>query len=145
MTDKTPKPDPALQTLEPLVGRWDIKGRTPGATEDDITGAMTCDWMPGGFFLQQTGEMKSSGVISQSVEIIGYDPDSGKFPANCYSSMSGDVIAYQWAIDGDTLRHWTDKDEFTGKFVEGGRKIVGGWRPRSGKGFAYDAVMTRQA
>jgi hypothetical protein len=73
------KPNPALKRLEKLVGIWDIKGRTVGSKEDDVTGRMTSEWPPGGFFLKQRGEINCSSSKVPSLEIIGYDPSSQTF------------------------------------------------------------------
>jgi len=137
-------PNQALQRLERLVGIWDIKGRTLDSDVDDISGRMTCEWMLGGFFLKQSGEIKFKGFKMQSLELIGYDPASQTFPASVYSDMSGVVLPYHWNVQGDTVTHWTDTHKYTGTFSDDGRTLTGGWRPIDGKGdVAYDAVMTR--
>ena len=138
------KPSPALKRLEKLVGTWDIKGRTLDSKEDNITGRMTCEWLPGEFFLKQSGEINFRGAKIQSLEIIGYDPSSQTFPSSVYSNMSGVVLSYQWDIQGTTVTHWTDAHKYTGAFSEDSRTLSGGWRPVEGKGGgAFDAVMTR--
>lgn len=143
-SQQSPKPSPALRCLERLVGTWDIKGRTLDSKDDDITGRMTCEWLPGEFFLKQSGEIYFRGLKIQSLEIIGYDPSSQTFPASVYSNMSGVVLSYQWNVQGNTVTHWTDAHKYTGTFSEDGRILSGGWRPVEGKaGGAYDAVMTR--
>jgi hypothetical protein len=48
-----PRPDPALKRLERFVGTWDMKGRTLGSEVDNVSGRITFEWLPGGFFLQQ--------------------------------------------------------------------------------------------
>ncbi len=143
-SQQSPKLSPALRCLERLVGTWDIKGRTLDSKDDDITGRMTCEWLPGEFFLKQSGEIYFRGLKIQSLEIIGYDPSSQTFPASVYSNMSGVVLSYQWNVQGNTVTHWTDAHKYTGTFSEDGRILSGGWRPVEGKaGGAYDAVMTR--
>ena len=139
-----PKPSPALKRLERLVGTWDIKGRTLDSKEDNISGRMTCEWLPGEFFLKQSGEIYFRGLKFQSLEIIGYDPSSETFPSSVYSNMSGIVLPYQWSVEGNTVTHWTHAHKYTGAFSEDGRTLSGGWRPVEGTGGgAYDAVMTR--
>jgi hypothetical protein len=137
-------PDSALKRLERLVGTWDIKGRTLDSDMDNISGRMTCEWILGGFFLKQSGEIRFKGFKMQSLELIGYDPASRTFPASVYSDMSGVVLPYHWDVQGDTVKHWTDTHKYTGTFSDDGRTLTGGWRPIDGKGdVAYDAVMTR--
>jgi hypothetical protein len=139
-----PRPDPALKRLERLVGTWDIKGRTLDSDVDNITGHMICEWMLGGFFLKQSGEISFKGFNMHSLEIIGYDAASQTFPVSFYSDMSGVVLPYHWDVQGNTVTHWTKTHKYTGIFSDDGRALNGGWRPIDGKGdVAYDAVMTR--
>jgi hypothetical protein len=74
-----PQPDPALKRLEPLVGIWDITGRTLDSEDDNISGRLTFEWLPGGFFLQQRIEMDFAGLEIKSMDLIGYDPETGAF------------------------------------------------------------------
>jgi hypothetical protein len=103
------KPNPALKRLEKLVGIWDIKGRTVGSKEDDVTGRMTSEWPPGGFFLKQRGEINCSSSKVQSLEIIGRDPSSQNLPSSVYSNISGDISPYRWDVQGNTVTLWTGK------------------------------------
>ncbi|HYU75711.1 MAG TPA: DUF1579 family protein, partial [Ktedonobacteraceae bacterium] len=82
-------PDPALKRLEKLVGTWSIKGRTLDSQDDNISGWVTIEWLPGGFFLQQLGEMEFMGSKIHSLEIVGYDPSTKAFFSNVYSNMAG--------------------------------------------------------
>ena len=43
---QTPAPNPALRTLDRLVGTWDVSG-------EDIQGQVKFEWMEGGYFLMQ--------------------------------------------------------------------------------------------
>ena len=108
---------------------------------------MSLEWLPGGFFLQQRGEMEFMGFKMQSLEIVGYDPSTQAFSSNVYSSMAGVPAPYQWAVQGDIVTHWTEGSKYTGTFSEDGTILSGGWRPEEGKespeNVAYDATMTR--
>ena len=148
----TPVPDPALKRFEKLVGTWDMQGRTPDATEDNIFGWNMFEWLPGGFFLQSRGEIDFRGFKLHSLELIGYDPASHAFPSRVYSSMSGDISPYYWDVQGDTVTHWMETSKFTGTLSADGRTLTGGWRPLPGQQSAgtvgedddnYDVVMTR--
>jgi Protein of unknown function (DUF1579) len=129
---QAPRPDPALRRLEKLVGTWELKGRTLDSKEDNITGWTTFEWMPGGFFLQISGEITFQGLRMQSVEIIAYDPTSQTFPANVYSSLSGTVLSYKWDVHGNTVIHSGLGATYTGTFSEDGNMLIGGWRPDEG-------------
>ena len=142
----TPAPDPALKRLEKLVGTWKITGRTLDAQEDNISGQVVIEWLPGGFFLQQRGEMSFKNFHMQSLEIIGYDPSTEAFSAYVYSSMGGTPLRYQWDVQGNTVTHWTEGAKYTGTFSDDGMVLAGGWRPEGSEatpGNAYDATMIR--
>jgi hypothetical protein len=142
-----PKPDPALERLEKLIGKWELKGRTLDSNEDNITGWSTFEWMPGGFFLKSEGEINFKGFMMNSLEIITYDPKSNIFPSRVYSSMSGTIFSYVWDVQGNTVMHAGLGATYRGTISEDGNTLVGGWRPDEGTpvtdGAAYDAVMTR--
>lgn len=142
-----PSPDPALKRLERLIGTWDLRGRTLGATADDIIGRATIEWMLDGFFIKQYGEWDILGAQMRTMEIIGYDPATQTYPAVAYSNMNSLALSYQYDIQGDVLTHWTAGARYVGTFSPDGRTLTGGWRPDEGieahAGNAYDAVMTR--
>jgi len=141
------QPNPALRRLDALIGRWELRGRTLDTAEDNITGWVNFEWLPGGFFLQATGETVFMGTKIQSLEILGYDPETQNFPANVYSNMDGKVVQYYWDIQGDIVTHWTEGSKYTGTLSEDGNTLSGGWRPQEGTEGSpestYDAVMTR--
>ena len=141
------KPDPALRRLDVFVGKWELRGRTLDTAEDNITGRVNFEWLPGGFFLQATGEIDFMGTKVQSLEIPGYEPDTHVFPANVYSNLDGKVTQYYWDIQGNTITHWTEGSKYTGTLSADGNTLSGGWRPQEGSegspGSTYDAVMTR--
>lgn len=144
---QAPEPDPALKRLDRLVGTWNITGRTPGSDEDDISGRTLIEWLPGGYFLQLRGAMEFRGSKVESLEIIGYDPETRAFSSYVYSNLGGVPARYGWDVQGDTLTHWDEDSRYIGTFSEDGGTITGGWRPNEGKegpdNIAYDAIMTR--
>lgn len=102
-----PKPDPALERLNRLVGSWSMKGRPVGSGEESITGTTSFSWLHGtagtSFFLQQDMEMDYAGTPIKSREIIGYDPGTRAFSSFVYSNMAPDPWPYQWDVQGDDL------------------------------------------
>jgi Protein of unknown function (DUF1579) len=142
-----PEPNPALKRLAKLVGTWDLKGRTPGSKENNVTGWNTFEWMLGGFFLKSSGEITFWDLRIQSVEIIAYDAATETFPSRVYTSMSGVVLPYVWDVRGSQVTHWMDTAKYTGIFSDDGKTLTGGWRPIEGRAgsenVAWDAVMTR--
>ena len=143
-----PTPDPALKRLERYVGTWDMKGRTVGSDVDNISGRATFEWLPGGFFMQQRTALNLDfiGLQIESLELIGYDPESETFPSTVYSNLAPTPLPYRWEVGEDTLKITVSYDPldatFTGKWSEDGKSFGGGWRTNPGAdenvNFPYD-------
>jgi hypothetical protein len=58
--DWPPRPNPALKSLDVMVGTWDLKGRESGP-DGEIQGQVTFEWMEGGFYLVQHVDMDYVG------------------------------------------------------------------------------------
>jgi hypothetical protein len=141
------KPNPALARLAKLIGTWGIKGRTFDSKNDNISGRVTIEWFPGGFFMVQRGEIKSTEIKVHSLEIVGYDASTKTFPAYVYSNMSEFRSKYYWDLRGNVVKHWTKGSEYVGRFSTDDNTLSGGWRPTGGERKTpentYDAIMTR--
>ena len=140
-----PAPDPALKKLDRYVGTWNMIGRTVGSDTDNVKGRTTFEWLPGGFFLQQRISLDFAGYGVEGLEIIGYDPATGRFPSTVYSNGIGIPLPYWYEVDGDMLKIRTDEfggATFHGQWSEDGTKFSGGWRPDPGAespgNIAYD-------
>ena len=147
-TMQMPAPDPALKRLERLVGSWTITGRTLDSDEDNISGKVAFEWLPGGFFLQQRIEMDFAGFVEiESLELIGYDPSTQAFSSNAYSNLAPFALPYQWDLQDNVLRISTEASKFEGIFSEDGDTFSGGWRPIPGMegpgNIPYDISGTR--
>lgn len=147
-----PGPDPALRRIDVLVGTWNVTGRTLDAADDNVSGRISFEWLPGGFFLQQRIELDFMGFPIRGLEIIGYDPARDVFPSTVYSSMVGVPLAYEWDVRGNDVTIRTEFGggaTYTGTFAGDGNGMAGGWRPDEGKAgpgnVAYDVSGTREA
>lgn len=140
MADETqarlPVPDPALRRLDRLVGTWTMDGHLVGSDDTTIRGQATYRWLPGGFFLEQRVTMDFMGLDIESLELIGYDSETGTFPSTVYSNLSPASLPYRWEVDGDTVRisvkYGPLAATFTGSFDDDGQTFGGGWRPDPG-------------
>jgi hypothetical protein len=136
MQAQLPTPDPALKRLDPLVGTWSMEGHLVGSDDTAIKGQTTFRLLPGGFFLEQDFAMDFMGLEIHSLELIGYDPESGTFPSTVYSNVSPVPLPYRWEVDGDTWRitvsYGPMDATFTGSFADDGQSFGGGWRPNPG-------------
>jgi len=145
-----PTPNPKLKALEPMVGTWKVSGRTVGATEDNITGEITIEWLPGGFFLKQTTRINFAGMFEPlGLELVGYDAEKDELTSLVYSNMAPFPIPYTWAIDGDKLTiHMDAGATMHATISKDGKSFSGGWRPDAGHEndpgmVAYDLTGTR--
>jgi hypothetical protein len=141
MADETtqgpPKPDPALKELDFLAGTWSMRGNLIGSDEENITGEATFEWLPGGFFMRQLVKLDFAGLFQvDSEELIGYDPESGKFNSLVFSNMAPEPLPYVWEVkDGSmtiTVSHGPLDATFTGGLGEDGNTYSGGWRANPG-------------
>jgi hypothetical protein len=140
MADNTqpqmPRPDPALKSLDRFVGTWTMEGHLVGSEENNIKGQASYRWLPGGFFLEQRVELDFMGMKIDSLELIGYDPETKTFPSTVYSNMSPTPLPYRWEVDDDTVAisvsYGPLDATFKGAFSEDGRSFGGGWRPNPG-------------
>lgn len=148
-TQQPPQPDPALKKLDRYVGTWDMTGRTIGSDTDNVKGRTTFSWLPGGHFLQQRISLDFDGYQVEGLEVIGYDPATGRFPSTVYSNGVGTPLPYWYEVEGDKLKIRTDAlaATFEGQWSEDGTTFSGGWRPDPGKdgpgNVAYDIWGTR--
>jgi hypothetical protein len=136
-----------LEQLAPLVGTWEITGRTLDSGADNITGHIVIEPILDGHFLQLRGTMTVNAFEIESLELIWHDSASDTFAAHVYSSMSDAPIDYRWERSRTTLIHSGAGATYTGQISEDGTTITGGWRPDPGTaahtGSAYDATMRR--
>ena len=131
-----PTPNPALKRLDRLVGTWTMEGHTLDSKENNIHGQATYEWLPGGFFLQQRISLNFAGLQIESLELVGYDPETDAFASLVYSNMSPVPLPYKWGMQDDTLTisvSYSPLDAtFEGKFSQDGKSFSGGWRPNPG-------------
>lgn len=131
-----PTPDVALKRMEKLVGTWTMKGRTLDSKEGNVFGQNTFEWLPGGFFLQQRVELNFMGMEIQSLELIGYNPETQSLTSQVYSNQSPVPLPYRWDLQDDILTisvaYGPLDATFTGKFSQDGESFSGGWRPNPG-------------
>jgi hypothetical protein len=129
------QPHPALKRLDRFVGRWTMEGHPVGSEEMIIRGETTFRWLPGGFFLEQHVQMDFMGPEIDSLELIGYDPETDTFPSTVFANLSPAPLPYRWDVEGDsvtiTVSYGQLDATFTGTWREEGT-FAGGWRPNPG-------------
>ena len=90
-----PTPDPALKRLDRFPGSWSMEGHLVGSSENNIKGQASYRWLPGGFFLEQHVELDFMGLQIDSLELIGYDPETKTFPSTVLLELVADAPAVQ--------------------------------------------------
>jgi hypothetical protein len=133
-TPQLPQPDPALKRLDRFVGSWTMEGNLIGSDEKTIKGEASYRWLPGGFFLEQHVKLDFMGLEIDSLELIGYDPETDTFPSTVFSNLSPLPLPYRWEVVDDTVTitvSYPPLDAtFTGSWSDEG--FSGGWRPNPG-------------
>ncbi len=137
---QTAQLNPALKSLERLVGTWQISG--------DAQGQSTYEWAEGGFFLLQHVTLEYGRKI-KGLEVIGHLQRPNQEPSNeiwtrFYSFLDGLTLDYVYELVDDTFTIWYGQkgsdDRFKGKFSADGNTITGGWEWPGG---GYKVTMTR--
>ena len=146
--DQPPQPNPALKSLDVMVGTWDLKGREFGSG-GEIRGRLAFDWMEGGFYLVQRVDIEHADLKITGVEYIGYEESSQTLKSYFFSNhgpgpFGGVALEYVWEVDDDTLTIWGgfvgSPAKFEGKFGDAHDTITGRWEWPGG---GYEATMTR--
>jgi Protein of unknown function (DUF1579) len=128
-----PKPDPRLREFERFIGTWEMQGRTLDSDVDNVTARATFEYLPGGFFVAQRFTADFVGQPIESLEIIGYDPESDTFPSTVYANMAATPLSYRWELDGDEVTIATEELGATFRGRWSGTTFSGGWRPNPGR------------
>jgi hypothetical protein len=139
MTDATtamqmPTPHPKLKTLEPMVGSWQLHGRTDGAPADNISGQIEISWLPGGFFLAQKIAIDFAGMMQvEGLELIRYEPETDSLASDVYSNVAPVPVPYHWELAGNDLTIRMDAGAtMHAKLSDDGRTFSGRWAPDPG-------------
>jgi len=136
------KPNPDLQSLDRLVGTWEISGGAEGVC--------SYEWMEGGFFLAQHVDLEQAGQKIKGLEIIGHTHPFGEEPSEdiqsrFYSLLDGMTLDYVYELKGDTLTVWAGERGspayYEGRIGDDGDTVTGEWFIPGGGG--YKSISTR--
>ena len=83
--DRQPQPNPALKSLDVMVGARELKGRESGP-DGEIHGRPTFEWMEGGFYFVQHVDIDYIGRRIVGTEYIGYDEENDNLRSYFFSS-----------------------------------------------------------
>ncbi|MET9492377.1 hypothetical protein [Nocardia sp. NPDC006630] len=139
MNENTAAPSLAMQSLDRLVGTWQLSG--------DSSGTVIYEWMNGGFFLLQHVNMHLFGSDITALEVIGHlqpfgEPPTSEIRSRAYDTR-GNTLDYVYELDGDSLTIWGGEigssSFYTGTFVDEDTN-VGKWTFPGG---GYSSTMHR--
>lgn len=139
MSNELPKPD--LNSLNRLVGTWQVSG--------DAIGTTKYEWTEGGFFLKQHFDLVHDGRAIQGIELIGHlHPFDGEpstdIHTRVYSFTDGMTLDYVYEVAANTLTIWGGMRDspmyYQGSFSKDGKTVTGGWQWPGG---GYTANMTK--
>ena len=136
-------PNPDLNSLEPLIGTWEVSGGTQGQTR--------YEWMEGGFFLIQHVDMESDGRQIKGLEVIGHLQLFGEAPGedikSRYYGNSGETFDYVYEMEGKTLTIWGGEKGspayYRGTLSADGNSLTGEWVYPGGGGYQSTSVRVR--
>lgn len=129
-----PQPNPKLATLKPMLGTWELHGRTTGAPEDNVKGKAVISELPGGFFYKQEVEIDFAGMVQvRGIEIIGYDEEEDALVSLVYSNMSPKPVKYRWKLNGKDLEiHMYAGATMHATMSDDENSFEGAWAPDPG-------------
>ena len=137
------KPNPALRSLEVMIGTWELMGRD-FTTNEEIRGQSTFEWLESGFFLVHRFHLSYADRTFIGVEYIGYDEKSGHLKTHVFANQSPNPFEYTWQVDGNTFTNWFgdvgSENRYKGTFSEDHNMLIGQWKWPGG---GYKATMTR--
>lgn len=108
-----PEPGPEHRRLEVFIGKWINEGETitaPGAPAAKIVTSDVYEWIPGRFSVLHTAYGRIGDLDVGGVEIIAYDPKSGKYTSHFFDSQGHatvDELTYddgKWIWTGERIR-----------------------------------------
>jgi hypothetical protein len=130
-----------LDTLDALVGTWQVSGGS--------SGTVRYEWMDGKHFMLQHIDLDDGEGHTGGLEVIGhlrpYDGEPSADIRSRYYATNGDTLDYTYEVDGGVLTIWFGERGspayFRGEFSEDGSECRGAWTYPGGGG--YESNMTR--
>ncbi len=101
-------PNPALKSLDPLIGEWQTSGEHPYFPDVNLRGRAVFEWIEGGAFLRILSEIDHP-KFPDGVAIIGSD-DSAKTYYQIYFDERGISRKYDVTITDNQIK-WSRDDE----------------------------------
>jgi hypothetical protein len=140
-----PSPNPAVEQLAPLEGRWRIAARFPTARPIGGAGDVTFAWIEERAFLVERWHVDEPGA-PDGIAVLGWDDAAGGLVQRYFDSR-GVARVYRTALEGGVWRLWRDQpgfdQRFAGALSPDGGTIAGAWEMRTdGATWQHDFDLT---
>lgn len=118
-TQETQSPSPEAAKLSYFAGNWTAEATIapgPWGSGGKFTNTAHAEWMKGGHFLVGHGDFSlpaELGGSGSSMDVIGYDPESGSYTQERFDS-NGHHVALTGKLDGNTWT-WTGNANYGGQ------------------------------
>ena len=109
------KPNPALQPLSVLVGRWSTIGTHPLVPGTTFHGRTSFDWLEGGAFLIMHSEIDEPEIPS-GIAIFGSDDTTGEC-SMLYFDERGVSRRYEVSLEENVWKWWRTAPGFSQRFA----------------------------
>jgi hypothetical protein len=139
------KPNPALESLSALIGRWNTIGTHPLVPGTTFHGRTSFDWMENGAFLIMRSEIDEPEIPS-AIAIFGTDDATGEC-FMLYFDERGVSRKYEVIVRDNVWKWWRDDPKFsqrmTGTIAADGRTMTcRGEMSREGAAWEPDLELT---
>lgn len=144
---KNNSPNPSLQPLEMLTGKWQMVLSNASFLEDPTTtveSVATFEWIKGGAYLLMIQGDETSPPFA--CWMIGRDESSNDYTV-LYSDGRGVSRVYQMAFNGEEWKLWRSApgfhQRFAGEVSSDGKQINASWeKSEDGKNWQHDFDIT---
>ena len=138
-------PNPALNSLKPLIGEWKTVGTHPLVPNTTLHGHSSFNWIEGGAFLIWHSEIDKEGFPS-GIAIFGSDDSTGEY-FMLYFDERKVSRKYEVSFQDNIVKWWRNAPNFsqryTWTFADNGNTIIGkGEVCKDGKTWEGDLDLT---
>jgi hypothetical protein len=109
------KPNGALESFRPVIGKWRTTGRHPFFPGQEFHGETSFELIENGAFLMTRSRLDGPGFPA-GLAIIGTDDELGTATMVYYDDR-GVSRVYNVSMDGRVMRWWRDDPKFRQRFV----------------------------
>lgn len=136
-------PNPALKSLEFLIGEWEVEGAHPYLPGTNLRGRCSFEWIEGGAFLMMRSEIDHP-EFPDGIGIFGSDDVAKKTYLLTFDER-GTSRKYEVDVAERELNWWRDEPSFSQRYrltVEGDGKTMSGKGEMSIEGKPWEGDLS---